>query len=180
MASDYTVPGYMTAASSALAFVKRALTVGPSNDIWRALDNYVVGNVPAMWCVWKMREATDEQILAKHLHDYQVNQIMEVMAEKAKQFGCGNCSEQAAMAFVYLRNRHIEPLDWMEFTNRDHSFVLLGRPSRANWADRGLWLDKAVICDPYYNRRGPAVEMLADYDLPKSGSRLHFEDGISL
>lgn len=91
----------------------------------------------------------------------------------ARTLGCGNCGEYSALAFVYLRDvLKVRPLDWMEYGNFTHAFVIVGRDSgTAPTADDeafeapaiGKWNDSLVMCDAYYNKvldYGQAVRVL--------------------
>ncbi len=92
------------------------------------------------------------------------------LAELAAKSRCGNCTEQDAMAIIYLRNRGVSPLDLMllnTYNNVDHSFVVIGRlpnltdpdwvalpQSHVNGStdtDPATWGPDAVICDPWHN-----------------------------
>src|SRR5438105_29150 len=49
-------------------------------------------------------------------------------AAKAADLGCGNCGEQAAVAFMYLKDAGVRPLDLMAYQDPgDHAFVVIGR-----------------------------------------------------
>src|SRR5262245_46649636 len=74
------------------------------------------------------------------------------LARRAVETGCGNCGEQAAVAFMYLLGVGARPLDYMNLDNADgiaiHSFVVIdfcceGDGMSCNWGP------SAVICDPW-------------------------------
>ena len=153
------------------------MPVGASNNIQTALSKWLVGNVPAMFCVSSLRSSINREMAKGKFFDN--NPVVKLTAEKAKQYGCGNCGEQSALAFFYLRGRGIEPLDWAHFTNRDHAFVLLGRPGNANRENMQEWLGQVVVCDPYYGRVG-RLKDLPEYDIYKIGVMLHHEKGVTL
>jgi hypothetical protein len=74
-------------------------------------------------------------------------------AAHAESLGCGNCGEQAAIAFVHLFNvQKVKQLDLMHRTNADHAFVVIGRKSDSKLEDYNTWGDEAVICDPWDNK----------------------------
>lgn len=81
-------------------------------------------------------------------------------ASKAKHVGCGNCGEQAALAFVDLYGRlHARPLDYMVRTNADHAFVVIGRARRSRIGNLMTWGNDAVVCDPWDNKAYAAWEI---------------------
>jgi hypothetical protein len=70
-------------------------------------------------------------------------------AAKARATGCGNCGEQASLAFLYLLERHVRPLDFMACADGDHNFVVIGRPAAVPASDFKRWGQQAVVCDPW-------------------------------
>ena len=85
------------------------------------------------------------------------------LATLARRYGCGNCGEMAAVAYMYLLQRGCRPLDYMDLyvTPRTrpgaaghprpvaiHSFVVIGFAGDADVARCG-WGADAVICDPW-------------------------------
>ena len=81
-------------------------------------------------------------------------------AAKADHVGCGNCGEQAALAFMDLHSRfHTRPLDYMARTNADHAFVVIGRARGSRIDDHTTWGDDAVVCDPWDNKAYAAREI---------------------
>jgi hypothetical protein len=84
---------------------------------------------------------------------------IDINAQYALEYGCGNCEEQSSLTFAYLRDNGIKPLDWLkqegflgEFGN--HAFVILGRDRKAPIKDVSAWNPEAVWCDPYENEMG--------------------------
>jgi hypothetical protein len=71
-----------------------------------------------------------------------------LIAEDAKRNGCGNCGEQAAIAFIFLVDNGVRPVEMFAFTNRDHGFVVIGRPERSTVSNPMDW-GGAIICDPW-------------------------------
>lgn len=73
--------------------------------------------------------------------------------------GAGNCNEQSITAFIHLYDRGIRPLAWMHLTNGRHAFVVLGRTPKSG-DDPSKWGDTAVVCDPWNNEAYalPAVQ----------------------
>jgi hypothetical protein len=87
---------------------------------------------------------------------------LESSASWAKLMGCGNCGEYSALAFVYLRDvLKVKPLDWMEYNNMQHAFVIVGRDSGCSPVSPnetfgpsaiGKWNDSTIMCDAYYGK----------------------------
>jgi hypothetical protein len=73
------------------------------------------------------------------------------VAQQAEAVACGNCGEQAAVAFVYLNRRGINPLVYMNLLDATgvaiHSFVVIGTDFTDG--DASGWGDEAVICDAW-------------------------------
>lgn len=75
---------------------------------------------------------------------------IETEARRAALDGCGNCGEQSSIAFVYLRDlAKVAPLDYLEYLDGDHAFVLIGRAEEAFPQSPGTWGDSVVICNPW-------------------------------
>jgi hypothetical protein len=149
---------YLSSAVIANEFVKKKMTIGASNKL--RLD---------FWKAWKcsgslvntgeMREHVDREVSAafdnepvSSILDYRIKGqkiYLEKSAEAAQQYGCGNCGEQSAIAFVYLRQLKIFPLDWMEVNDYEHAFVIVGRRRGSDPTDYATWGDEAVVCDPW-------------------------------
>jgi hypothetical protein len=124
----------------AVNFVQRKMTVGASNkfgDITRSFGG-------SLLCVRATRSvdiAVPRGPIPTWLREW---------AAKAEHVGCGNCGEQAALAFMDLHERHhVRPLDYMARTNRDHAFVLIGRVKGSKIDDHKTWGKDAVVCDPW-------------------------------
>lgn len=73
---------------------------------------------------------------------------VRLVAEGAKKNKCGNCGENSALAFMWLYDQGVRPLDWMNLGSADHAFVVIGRKpgAAANWQ---AWGKDAVVCDPW-------------------------------
>ncbi len=88
-----------------------------------------------------------------------IERLREV-SRQAEKIGAGNCSDQAAMAFVHLYDHadaSVRPLDLMFLTNGKHAFVALGIKVRhalikvEGVEHPSMWGDETVICDPWNN-----------------------------
>jgi hypothetical protein len=151
---------YLSAAVIANEYVKKKMTIGASNklrpDFWRAWQ--CSGSLIQ---TGEMREYVDREVRAAFDTDpnpvlsnidYRLRAhriYLEKSAEGAEKFGCGNCGEQSALAFVYLRNQKTFPLDWMEVNNYEHAFVIIGRKRGSDASNPATWGNEAVICDPW-------------------------------
>jgi hypothetical protein len=75
------------------------------------------------------------------------------LARRAVEVGCGNCGEQAAVAFMYLLGLGARPLDYMNLYNTDgaatHSFVVLDFAGDSGNGQSSGWGPSAVVCDPW-------------------------------
>lgn len=78
-----------------------------------------------------------------------VAQIRE-WARQAVEGKAGNCDDQSCVAFTYLYDNGVRPLDWMHLINGKHAFVLIGREDRSE-ADPATWGEDLVVCDPWNN-----------------------------
>jgi hypothetical protein len=78
-------------------------------------------------------------------------------AAYAKAFGAGNCTEQSAVAFSYLYEQEVRPIDWMGHSG--HMFVIVGREDKGNISSRPeTWNAEAYVCDPWKSIVYPAKE----------------------
>jgi hypothetical protein len=149
---------FLSAAAIANEYVKKKMTIGASNKLrW---------DFPRAWACsgslvnkGEMREYVDQQIenvfaaeTASSNLEYRIKAqkiYLEKSAAAAELYGCGNCGEQSAVAFVYLRRQKTFPLDWMEVNNYQHAFVIIGRARGSDPRNYATWGEDAVICDPW-------------------------------
>jgi hypothetical protein len=94
------------------------------------------------------------------------------LALRALANGCGNCGEQAAIAFEFLRSKGISPVNYMNLNDPDgnaiHSFVVISFSGCDNTCN---WGQDAVICDPWDNSQAyPAGQIAQQMTLWQSGS----------
>ncbi|MDP2367792.1 hypothetical protein [Rhodoferax sp.] len=81
--------------------------------------------------------------------------MVDTWAAWAKHYGCGNCGEQSAMAFVHLRDIQLmRPIEWMQIGDFRHGFVVIGRDASTKESDATTWNADAVVCDPYKDDAG--------------------------
>lgn len=133
----------LAAAMMANSYTRAVLIHGAGNrTIW--------GLKGVKACVWGARTIMNVKI---HKEAKNKGDMIEIWASVSKRFGCGNCAEHAAIAFIYLRDAQIRPLDFMAYMKAwtDHAFVVLGREESSDLGDPGTWGKSAVVCDPYYD-----------------------------
>lgn len=152
----------LRAAGDAVKYVRGKMDIGTSNKF---LPNFW-GTPARVLCVAESRDHIVKD-LASQQPDIEregkdpMRATVDTWAYWSRHYGCGNCGEHSAMAFVYLRERQqIFPLDWMQINQLEHGFVVIGRAGVTNPADSSTWNGEAVICDPYKN------EWMAASDCP--------------
>jgi hypothetical protein len=155
------------------------MTIGKSNSLGDWLERGLLAHIHAILTVSTERSDIGMTILRRKVQEFDTNRTMEIWAEKAKAYGAGNCGEQSALAFSYLKSKRIEPIDWVHFLNRDHAFVLLNRPKGLIKGKLRQNLSQVILCDPYYQRTGPLTQF-PDYDIDNIGPLLHMENGVVL
>jgi hypothetical protein len=116
----------------------------------------------AIECVGRMRSVTVQQLMAAGAF-YKLVTDIRTIAESALSKGCGNCGEQAAIAFMMLVDKKVEPIDYMFCAGEgdDHVFVVIGRRegSEVRKYNAQTWGPDAVVCDPWMNKAYPCGEM---------------------
>jgi hypothetical protein len=70
-----------------------------------------------------------------------------IIANIARHNACGNCGENSILAFIYLYDVGVRPIDRMS-VDKDHAFVVIGRQA-GDASDWKTWGDAAVLCDPW-------------------------------
>lgn len=149
---------YLSSAIIANEFVKKKMTIGASNKLrWDFLTAWQCSG--SLVNTGEMRKKVDRDVATTLTTETYIGEvdggiklqkiIMEKSADAAMQFGCGNCGEQSAIAFVYLRQQKILPLDWMQVNDYEHAFVVIGRQRGSDSRDFRTWGDEAVVCDPW-------------------------------
>lgn len=119
-------------AKAAIAHVKRKLP--------RGAGNRSDGSSDAAECVLWIRE-----------NMVSAAEWVPHLAARAEQMGCGNCGEQAAVAYMFLKKRGVRPLNYMNLNNPAgkavHSFVVIAFEGDSE--TQSSWGENAVICDPW-------------------------------
>lgn len=138
--------GYLVEAKIAVAHVKEKTPLGTYIKIEDTTRQPLMLPVRIMMRGAQLLRENEE--VAKLPPDASYEKKIEILAEAGTRGLSGNCSEMAAIAFLFLRDRGIRPLDYMCFNGKDHAFVILGRPAGTPVEDFSTWADKSVACDP--------------------------------
>ncbi len=99
-----------------------------------------------------------------------IDQI-RIIANESRQKKCGNCGEFSALAFIYLYDGGVRPLDWMALAGGDHAFVVIGREN-AVVNDYANWGSKSVVCDPWGRGFRSDDDATGTYAASEFGSRM--------
>ena len=127
-----------------------ALNQGLDVDQARALSERAFD--AADKCVYHdLRKEPDWQRINNQAGGVTSLEDIKALAKLTERYGCGNCGELTAVAFMFLYNKGVRPLDYMALSDpADHAFVVIGRGgSRADDSVGGNWGDAAVVCDPW-------------------------------
>jgi hypothetical protein len=143
----------LRAAQDAVAFVASQMTIGAGNKPDSQPD--------AAACVRFIRSTM-----------VSTDNFIPHLALRAMANGCGNCGEQAAIAFEFLRSKGMSPVNYMNLNDPNgvaiHSFVVLSFGDDGNVCD---WGADAVICDPWDNGQAyPANQISQQMSLYQPGS----------
>lgn len=144
---------YISTAKMAMQYVKDKIDIGASNkfsDMLRTLT-------AVKFCTDAMYEQVDAEMAsypdAKEVASSDefkfYERFLKASADKAKQFGCGNCCEQSALAFTYLEDHKIFPIHWVCTESFSHAFVIVNLEQGSNLNNYLSWGNSAVICDPW-------------------------------
>lgn len=148
--------GAARAANLALAFhaktyVDSKIDIGASNQ----LPNAYWGWPARKLCVAESRSKIEEDLKGQtsnkgRLDADSLKKMVDTWAHWSRHYGCGNCGEQSALAFVHLRDTwKARPLDWMQVGDFEHGFVAIGRSTATVASSIRSWNPEAVICDPW-------------------------------
>jgi hypothetical protein len=91
--------------------------------------------------------------------DNQTTLYFRAKALAAIQEKTGNCMEQAAIAYFWLKTQGVSPIDYVFFTNGnggyDHAWVLIGRPDNKLLEYISGWGETDTVwCDPWQMQNG--------------------------
>lgn len=127
----------------AVDFVTKHLDIKSADkvkDVVGSLGMSVIGRVGAY---------TQERIQWLTIKNRTPLQDMRIRACSAICHRAGNCGEQAAIAFMFLYDRGVRPIDYMSRVNANHAFVVIGRKLPSKASAPSTWGKDAVICDPW-------------------------------
>jgi hypothetical protein len=102
-----------------------------------------------------------QQLVNEDIKPYDLeNKVIEIVATVAKKYKRGNCGEQVAVAYTYLKNeKNLRKIDYLALLNGDHVFAVIGKDPLADVNDVANWGKAAVVCEPWGKRYFPAVEL---------------------
>jgi hypothetical protein len=134
----------------AVNYVLTTLHVKGANwDKYRREPSWEAGTAPKDAldiCVYDTtRPDSDKEIAAKKATTT-LDQF-RIIANNAKKNACGNCGENSILAFMFLYDMGVRPLDRMG-VDKDHAFVVIGRKA-GDVNDFKSWGDDAAVCDPW-------------------------------
>lgn len=121
----------------AVNHTRGVLTIGPSNRDGAKPE--------ALQCIREMRAAQSYE-------DLEVLTQIRKVAEDATSTGCGNCGEHAAIAFKYLYDKGVRPIEYGWITGGDHAFVIIGRATD-DWDGHS-----AIVVDAWAGKVFPLSE----------------------
>ncbi len=159
-------------AQKAIAFVKKHTPLGPSNKVSSGMATSKI--VREEMKVYLNAYSSN---LARDRPDLDVAKSSELniafIAAMTMRFGAGNCGEQAALAFIFLRDQQVFPIDYIEkpdlFLNYGgHAFVVIGRKQYSDPNNVDEWGEEAVVCDPHQEEKAfPARDLPRYFGTPK-------------
>lgn len=151
MGSKKSISGYIGAANNALGFVRKMVPSGGNNNVGQKLFRQipVYGWIKTQMIISDARDRYEAAFRSGQLKEGDWQGYIDLMARTAIQIKAGNCGEQAALAFTYLRDAGVRPIDYFEYTDRDHAFVILNRDAAKDINNFAEWSENAVVCDPW-------------------------------
>ena len=167
---------------SAVTYVSSKLYRGPANAPFKLQSN-LEGQLNAMEALLRVRSGADADMESGFINPNDGLRIARAWANNAMKFGGGNCGEHAATAYIWLLEQHVVPIDWAKFTNKDHSFVIIGRSAIGGYMAKDVplqpWFKDAVICDPYWKHTYYWGDVLRDYP-PEYIASIHHQESVSI
>lgn len=165
----YSISTYLAHAKAVLAQVGARMNsgTGTDNKFWHNFKTGPFGAMVNKMAIWEVARQEDAYLKAMKKDRNDVGAVIEARAQAAQTMAAGNCGEQAALAFWYLQQRGVRPLDFVHFTDRDHAFVVLG--SRVNITPNNFvqWSVDSVVCDPWGGRAEVAGMLVLRYSSTK-------------
>lgn len=152
---------YLNAALQTMKYVESKMDIGSSNKF----PNSYYGFPARYACVSESRgkivgDLKKQAPEIKRTGADPLKAMVNTWAEWSRLYGCGNCGEQSALAFVHLRDVwKVFPLDWMQYDSFTHGFVVIGRIGATDPTKIETWNSEAVICDPWQGEALPAYSV---------------------
>jgi hypothetical protein len=177
MANGKSISSYVTAANYACAHVRNMVPQGANNSgsqkLFRQIPVY--GWIKTQNIIANARDGYEEAKRRGELKEGDWKTYIELMARTAIQIKAGNCGEQSSVAFMYLKEAGIRPIEYFEYTDRDHAFLILNRRAGTDIANFAEWSENAVVCDPWRDATGVAGMLALWYRSTKVVSRYRLD-----
>ena len=163
----YSISTYLVHANAVLAQVEARMKsgTGTDNKFWHNVKTGPFGAFVNKMAIWEV--ARQENAYLKAMNRNDAGAVIGARAQAAQNMGAGNCGEQAALAFWYLQQRGVRPLDLVHFTDRDHAFVVLGSRVDITPTNFVQWSVDSVVCDPWSGRAEVAGMLVLRYSSTK-------------
>jgi hypothetical protein len=174
----------MILAEAAVAYVKRDRVYGdgPARSIMAGNRPEEGDQVERSKKLYLLRGALDPDLRkdAVTQHDKPGKKTYKIIAKFALETGYGNCAEQAAIAFrflkkeTYARSVDIMKVDYVNDANEPdkHNFVVIGRAEGSESRNVASWGVDAVICDPWAPNAPPGLRVYRAKELPAKMRKL--------
>lgn len=177
MANGMSVSSYIAAANKACWHVRQVVPSGANNSMAQKLFRQipVYGWIKTQNIIANARDSYDAAKQSGALAEDDWKSYIELMAQTAIQIKAGNCGEQASVAFMHLKELGIRPIEYFEYTDRDHAFVILNRRADTDVNNFAQWTESAVVCDPWRDATGVAGMLSVWYRSTKVVSRYRLD-----
>lgn len=191
MAARLSYTAYTAEAKLAIRHTREVMPLGAHDSFSWLIRHGLRGQVRAKWAIGDMYAAVDNDMKAREKTDPSAitpygprgtqatfgdwRAYIESMARRAKEHGVGNCGEHAAVAFKFLEERGIRPLDYLAMIDGDHGMVLLGATRRVTENNFLEWSGESIICDPWSGRTQVAGILAVWHPHKHFRSMLHVE-----
>jgi hypothetical protein len=177
MGNGKSLSSYIAAAENACAYVRKMLPSGANNSVSQKLFRQipVYGWIKTQSDIATARDSYDLALQNGSLKEGDWKSYIELMARTGIRIKAGNCGEQASVAFTYLKDQGIRSIEYMEYTDRNHAFVILNRRGDTNIANFAEWSENAIVCDPWRDAVGLAGMLPVWYHSTKVVSRYRLD-----
>lgn len=147
-------------AHRAVEYTQRRMRIGSRDKV---SDLFSGRWVQKYQCVSSLREEM-AQMKAKTYCEF-----FQKVADKAEQLGCGNCGEQAAVAYYYLKRNRVADIALVGYLKvpDDHSIVVVGFRGLERFKDGDTlphhfaWIHAhdTWVCDPWNGSAFPGLSI---------------------